>query len=642
MDLQSVTIEGFRKFEESTVLHTTGKLVALLGPNEAGKTSILKALSTIGKPGAISESDISRSKNYENSHEVISAKFKLGKEDLEAANLSSPTWYHWSLTIEGKTLFRFEPRIAKRSLSPRKKLGSELERVRSNNSLWGRLVNEHAELLDSFDSILAILARTEQTLEQEEIEDIRSFGRRIGSAVTDGDPKYFSNISALVNETIKHEESETPTQFAQRKIRERLPKILFFSNEERLLQGTYDVEEFSNSVPPALENIAKVAGLDLQEMAEAIEGDDMPAIARLKAKANEELKKRFSETWSQSGIHVAFEVNNNQLQVLVQEENYNFTKLAERSDGLRQFVALQAFTTCERAENPILLIDEAEMRLHYDAQADLVQMLAKQTVSPKIIYTTHSAGCLPEDLGNGVRVIQTETKEDGSQKSSVRNHFWSRTQGGLEPLLFGMGAATLAFFPVRKALLTEGESDMILLPSMFREAFNRDYLTFQVVPGISKTSGINLPILARNGTGVAFALDHDGGGKELKKKIVKAGFDENTIFFLKAAARGDSQIEDFINPQVLISAVRLLAEEIGRDLPNISASKLPSRARLEKVAEWLGYRKPSEIPKTLLAYKVLEAFTQKSEAGLIDPRKKQAFNKFARQVSDFMISQSTS
>jgi predicted ATP-dependent endonuclease of OLD family len=54
---------------------------------------------------------------------------------------------------------------------------------------------------------------------------------------------------------------------------------------------------------------------------------------------------------------------------------------------------------------PILLLDEIETHLHYDAQADLAQMLAKQEIVAKVIYTTHSMGCLPEDLGTGVRFI---------------------------------------------------------------------------------------------------------------------------------------------------------------------------------------------------------------------------------------------
>ncbi|MEL7420545.1 MAG: AAA family ATPase, partial [Cyanobacteria bacterium J06555_3] len=43
MDLVSVKLNGFKRFEKAT-LNTSGKVVALVGANEAGKSSILEAL----------------------------------------------------------------------------------------------------------------------------------------------------------------------------------------------------------------------------------------------------------------------------------------------------------------------------------------------------------------------------------------------------------------------------------------------------------------------------------------------------------------------------------------------------------------------------------------------------------------------
>lgn len=156
--------------------------------------------------------------------------------------------------------------------------------------------------------------------------------------------------------------------------------------------------------------------------------------------------------------------------------------IAERSDGLRQYVSLLAFATLEKTEQPpILLIDEAEAHLHYDAQADLVQMFARQELATKVIYTTHSVGCLPEDLGTGVRLVEMNSPTT----SIIRNWFWETDEPGFSPLLFGIGAKALAFMPVRFALITEGATDIILLPTLFREATGKSSLGFQVVPGLS-------------------------------------------------------------------------------------------------------------------------------------------------------------
>ena len=115
---------------------------------------------------------------------------------------------------------------------------------------------------------------------------------------------------------------------------------------------------------------------------------------------------------------------------------------------------------------PILLIDEADIHLHYDAQADLIQMLSHQQQAAQVIYTTHSAGCLPKDLGTGVRLVEPNKDQE---RSGVENWPWQKDQG-FGPLLLGMGASTLAFVPTRAALIGEGGSEIVLLPTLIREA----------------------------------------------------------------------------------------------------------------------------------------------------------------------------
>lgn len=633
MELQSVKLNSFRRFADETELRTNGKLVAILGPNESGKTSLLAAISSIGNADPIAKSDLTRGKHVGDQDTVLSAKFRLNDDDLESARLTRPTWYVLSKAVSGARTHKFEPPVPKRDISSRSKLLSIILKVRGNNRLWGRIVQEHESAIDIFDEVEALLGSKEETLEGEQIESLKKFAQFSGECASDTDPLYMRNLSSLVSSQIKTEEDETPSDYALKIIYARMPKILFFSNEDRMLQGSYDVDELSGTVPTALGNLCKIAKIDVDELISSIRDDDVSKIAEIESRANDELKARFAENWSQSAVHVALKVISNEIQILVREESYSFTKLAERSDGLRQFVALQSFTTCERAEDPILLIDEAEMRLHYDAQADLIQMLSKQTVSSKIIYTTHSAGCLPEDLGNGVRLVDSG---DSNTRSVIKNHFWARDEGGLTPLLFGMGAATLAFFPIRRALLTEGESDMLLLPTMFREVLESDNLSFQIVPGLSKTSGINLPILARNGKGVAFALDFDDGGREIEKKIVGAGFSKDSIFFIRDKGLIDFQIEDFVNPRILAHAANAAFREIGIMKADIALSAVRGANRLASLRSHFGIKKNSGIPKVRMAYHILEYMVANPSEKLIDTKRRSAFEQFANKVSAYL------
>ncbi len=632
MELQSVILDGFRRFRKPTEILTNGKLVSLIGPNEAGKTSILYAIAHLGHTAPIAKSDISRGRKVEDGQVVITAKYLLEKDDMDAANIKKTTWYIRKKKKDGKFTAEFHPRIEKRNLSHRKSLLDDLERVRSNNKIWGRLVQDDDEIVRVFQDAGAALRSEEESLEDAESESIKNLKDAVSKKWIESDPAYFRNLSEKIANCLSKEGEETPEQFARSVIYGRLPKVLFFSNQERILEGSYDIPSLSSEIPVALDNLAKIANLNLRELARAHAEDDTPSITKMKNQANQELQKRFEESWSQSGIHVTLEIRNDNLEILVEESGLNYTRLAERSDGLRQFVALQSFTTCERADRPILLIDEAEIRLHYDAQADLIQMLSKQNVAPKIIYTTHSAGCLPEDLGNGVRMVSYDDVQEGESTSKVSNQFWDRDSGGLEPLLFGMGATTLAFFPIRKALLTEGESDMLLLPTMLREVLKRDSLSFQIVPGVSKTSGVNLPILARNGAGVAFALDFDGGGRELSNKIVSAGFDKSSIFFLKASQGKDYQVEDFVNVNVLFHAVNnafARREYKGDPIPK---SALKANGRMAAVKRHFCKKKEDYVPKVLIAYEILDYVSKNPDESILDKSKVKAFAKFAKDV----------
>ena len=158
--------------------------------------------------------------------------------------------------------------------------------------------------------------------------------------------------------------------------------------------------------------------------------DQNELVKGILARANDQLREVFSQSWSQSDLTVRLNIiGQHQLQVYVHTDNGEMFRLADRSDGLRTFVALVAFLeTMKPRHPPILVLDEAENHIHWDAQADLVNLFhhIQETVS-QIIYSTHSPGCLPHDLGHGVRAVVSDDKH--YDRSSIKNWIWESEAG---------------------------------------------------------------------------------------------------------------------------------------------------------------------------------------------------------------------
>jgi hypothetical protein len=376
------------------------------------------------------------------------------------------------------------------------------------------------------------------------------------------------NAIALWSDLLEKESAPSPLRTAIDALHDEAPDFLVFGEDARDLASSYPISELRTETPAALQNLADIGGLSFAELFRVVDSADGAALTTLEHRVNRRLTERFTESWQQSGVSVAVRLSTSLVEVQVVNEDSEFTALAERSDGLREFVALHSFALRNRAAAPILLIDEAEQRLHYDAQADLVQMLAKQQVAPKVIYTTHSAGCLPEDLGNGVRLVSVSDTDPTA--SVIANKFWAESSNGFQPLLIGMGASTLAFFPTRKAVLVEGPVDMLLYPTMFREAIELDYLGFQFVPGLSTTGQALAPLVPGESRHIAYLTDGDAGGLDIGARLRDAGVLAARIITLRNRDNTAVELEDFIDPATLLYAANKLISRGGSD-PDCSA-----------------------------------------------------------------------
>ncbi|RSO10025.1 hypothetical protein DMH26_00515 [Streptomyces sp. WAC 05379] len=379
----------------------------------------------------------------------------------------------------------------------------------------------------------------------------------------------------------------------------RLPSFVIFTAEDRELPSSIDLVS-SEVIPRGLANLLRMAKIDGEELRKVVGADDHLQLAEMLEQANLILKDIF-QAWRQESVWPVLHISNGTLRVLVRVANTSsYTDLHDRSDGLRQFIALvsciNAARYLEKGERDVIvLIDEAENHLHYDAQADLVEVFSRQDVAKQIIYSTHSAGCLPEDLGSGVRVVR---QIHSTANSSIVNWFWS-DGAGFTPLLLAMGAATLAFASVRRVLITEGPSDMLLLPSLLRQATGLKSLGYQVAPGLSELSPRLAEDLDLEAARSAFLVDGDPGGAALRQKLVESGNSADRVVVLGGDGSGVA-LEDLVGEPVYRSCVNeLLDGGVPNHIPKNFA--LGERNRHPRVREWCEEKGISVPGKRLIA-----------------------------------------
>ena len=285
--------------------------------------------------------------------------------------------------------------------------------------------------------------------------------------------------------------------------------------------------------------------MDLSALRTAVANEETGTVRDIREKANDTLAKKM-EAWQQDPpITVSLENDGPLLRIHVKSGTGPTMPFRERSDGLRQFVALVALSAHQpNPVPPILLIDEVETHLHYNAQADLIEVLTEQNAARQIIYTTHSAACLPQDLGLGVRVVEGLGERTAS---TVRQNFWRDEHPGLAALLMAMGASSLVFVTLRPSIIAEGGSDLILLPTLFREAIDKDSLGFAIVPGAATTPPDRVAGLGLQGVRTVWVLDADDGGRARRVQLIGSNIPEDRILLL--ADDTDIEIEDLIAPE---------------------------------------------------------------------------------------------
>lgn len=583
MRMTRIELHGYKRML-NTGCNVDADLIALVGPNEAGKTTVLEALEWFSSGAELNDRKVNRTIDPELSGPVVTAVFALEATDQEAMTDVEtdvrPTTVRFSRYQDGHAEIDFSP-----SLTRRPTVRTSVLEMISDPTLAGRVeATQAAEVLPQAIDLAESgkewgegdRRAVEALVHWLELPITESPNDAAAAGTTEAEPKELPapepDLAAarLLKDWRDQMGQVPPETMAGESLRGRVPQFLMFSEADRTLgfehdlrprtinQGGKSVRVPSEDVENpdgGLVNLLKLGGTNIREIYELVQRGVPERTSRHARGVNKRLNEAIAPYWRQRNLKVDLDVSDATLRVFI-EDGEDTARFTDRSDGLRTFVALIAFLAHHASElPPVLLIDEADTHLHYDAQADLINFL--QVLPSRTIYTTHSPGCLPLDLGTGVRVVRPDPEKAISE---LRNNFWENGQAGFSPLLFAMGAGAAAFSALRAAVFTEGASDMMLLPTLIREATGERSLSYQIVPGLASIHPEHLGDAEFAAVRVAYLLDGDSGGDQHQQDLERAGVPTDRIL------RFDEGVatEDLIAPGAYLDAVNGVLADSNR------------------------------------------------------------------------------
>lgn len=552
--------EGYKRLAD-TGCNVSPNLLAFVGQNESGKSSVLAGLEWLTEEGEtpLDRLDMSRTKK-KGSGWIVGARFALGDEEEELIRplgfAETPTGVGMFKQADGSLYIAFDgPGDPKRDPAPFAKAAQAL--VHAQERLEKQIVaaaNED-DLSEDEEGLEGWFARVAELLSDPEVDWDTSDENVVGALADwlEQPPPRGKNPRDAKTATLLRAAAEIggrphPKDAGIDLLRERIPSFVLFREDDRVLPTVTPVDPRSRGqMPSAIENFLTIADVDIAAVWDAHAAGDSGEKKTLLDAGNRRLDEFFGEAWNQSNVSVNFDVDERGLVThVVNTDTRRFTRIEERSEGLRAFVTLAVFLGSQALEvPPILLIDEAELHLHADAQADLVGGLLRQINATQVWYTTHSPACLPSDLGTGIRMLERHGEE-----SEIKSHFWTNQEPGFGPLLYAMGAGAAAFSRCRWAVLGEGATEMILLPTLIRKATGLDDLPYQVAPGLANARGHDMDV-EEVAARVIYLTDGDKAGLDYLAARRAVHVPESR---LKSLPPGTST-EDLLDRDFLISVI---------------------------------------------------------------------------------------
>ncbi len=388
-------------------------LTVLVGKNESGKTSLLKALHKLN-PHDPEPYNMAREwpRGYRDQrdpkHMVCKARFELTDQEIDdlktlTGKKKISTEIEVSKNYDGEIEVDFLSSEFPNTLHPNdiddacNSLTLQKEPVGDNFRETAQGCLEEIRRLAGEGRFSELTGQTEPHL------------KLLQSAITPGNPQpHYQNEINFVNQysaqlrQISDRLTGTPSvhEKAHEYIVSQLPTFIYMS-DYRIFQGHAHLDQVQQrntrqqltEEDKTLLMIMKLSGLDLDQEVEKGKSTDREQRQYDLSDAAATLTNVIEDRWQQRQYKVDFRADGQQFYTFVQNiDDPALIRLEERSKGFQWFFSFDLLFMHESQgtfQNCVLLLDEPGLHLHPDAQTDLLRRLEAYAQDNTLIYTSH-------------------------------------------------------------------------------------------------------------------------------------------------------------------------------------------------------------------------------------------------------------
>jgi predicted ATP-dependent endonuclease of OLD family len=596
MKLKRFHVQNFRNVTDSGWVEV-GDILTLVGKNESGKTSILKALWKFNpfeeQPYSL-DREWPRGRRKERSPEqiVVETEFIFdGKEKAELSHIhesaATVTGVRIKKNYKGTFSYTFLPADPADKHDIKWVISIIREKIGTvPDGASDHFKSQYTQALETFiqqvrDNDGSAYAVVNAAAFKTIYAPFHCPDNPPGNPQFQADQQAINNLNEALDAAVIEMKTEPPLRRAIDTVHEWLPTFIYM-DDYRIFKGSAQLDQvqqrFKSKKPTdedyTIRLIMQQAGLDLDNEVEKGRAEDREQRMLDMNDASLTLTNEIAHRWSQKRYEIRFEADGQQLIMFVKDvESPALVPLEERSKGFQWFFSFDMLFMSETSgefNNSVILLDEPGLHLHAAAQRDLLERMKAYAKDNQLIYTTHLPFMVDFTFLDSIYICEERPNEG----VKVHQDWASAGKDARFTLQAALGLSwSQSLFVGKYNLVVEGVTDFWFLSTiseLMRQAGKEgldEELVITPAGGASKVAYIGT-ILRGQELRVAVLLDSDPEGKNAYEQLVHQWIlEENHVLMLGPVlgTTGDRCLEDMFAEDYYIGFVlESYKKELGK------------------------------------------------------------------------------